>query len=405
MKNIEISQLDRRQATSPSGAGLSSTFVLALGTFAVGTDAFIVSAFLPAMAEGLSVTPALAGQSVTAFALAYALLAPLIATATSTVPRRKLLVGSLAFLGLANIASALSPTLGFLIISRIAAAAAAAAYTPNAGAVAAAIVRPEIRARALSVVIGGLTAATALGVPLGRIASTALSWRASLALVGLVSLVAAAGVLAVMPTLPGNAPVTLRQRLAVLGRPGVLIVLPLTVLGMAACYTPYAYTIPVLETLLIPAGSVTAMLFLYGLGAVAGNYASGWATDRRGPVTVLVSAYVLMAIALGGLAWLSEAPSAGRYAIVALLMACWGASSWSQTPAQQHRLIASAPQEAPLVVALNSSGIYLGISIGSAIGSHVIEAGSPTALWYGCALAATALVYGLLTALCRSSAR
>jgi predicted MFS family arabinose efflux permease len=240
-------------------------------------------------------------------------------------------------------------------------------------------------------------------VPLGRIASTAVSWRASLTLVGIACFAAAFGVLAVMPKLPGSVAVTLRQRLAILARPGVMIVLPLTVLGMSACYTSYAFTVQVLGSLLIPTPSITSMLLFYGLGAAAGNYASGWATDRLGPITVLILAYALMVVALGGLAWLSSAPVPGIFAIVALLMACWGASSWAQTPAQQHRLIASAPQHAPLVVALNSSGTYFGISIGTEIGSQAIGAGAATILWYGCALAAAALLYVVVTApLCRS---
>ncbi|THF55085.1 MFS transporter [Mesorhizobium composti] len=404
MNNIQINATRPNASSGPAATfGLRSTLVLALGTFAVGTDAFIVSAFLPAMADGLSVTPALAGYSVTAFALAYALLAPVIAAVTSAVARRRLLVAALVILGLANIASALSPTLGILILTRVVAAAAAAAYTPNAGAVAAAIVRPELRARALAIVIGGLTAATALGVPLGRIASTTMSWRASLILVGIVSLAAAFGVLAVMPRLPGNVPVTLYQRLAILTRPGVMVVLPLTVLGMAACYTPYAFTIQVLDFLLVPATSVTAMLLAYGAGAVVGNYASGWATDRIGPNAVLTSAYALMVVAMGGLAWVASAPSPAMIGVVALLMACWGASSWAQTPPQQHRLIAGAPQEAPLVVALNSSGIYFGISIGTAIGSHALSDGAQATLWYGSTIAIVALVYVLLTAMRHNS--
>jgi predicted MFS family arabinose efflux permease len=137
MKNIQIKE--PAAAAAPRGEGARAAWILAMGTFAVGTDAFIVSAFLPRMAEGLSVTEAMAGQSVSAFALAYALLAPVIATATSTVARRKLLVWSLALLGAFNLASALCTSLSALILTRIAAAAAAAAYTPNAGAVAAAL--------------------------------------------------------------------------------------------------------------------------------------------------------------------------------------------------------------------------------------------------------------------------
>jgi predicted MFS family arabinose efflux permease len=390
-------------AASEPAHGLNAVAVLALGTFVVGTDAFIVSAFLPAMAKGLAATTAMAGRSVTAFALAYAFLAPVISTLTATFKRRRLLVLALIFLGLANIGSALAPSLGILIATRIAAAAAAAAYTPNAGAVAAAMVRPEIRARALAVVIGGLTAATALGIPLGHIVSAALNWRAALVLVGVLSFLAAISVLSIMPNLPGGARTTIRKRLAVLRHRQVLVILPLTVIGMAACYIPYAFTIPVLDALLGSSASVTAMLLLYGFGAMAGNHLSGRATDRAGPAPVLACAYALMLGALGAMAFASgNAPAS--WMLVAVLMICWGASSWAQTPAQQHRLISSAPQEASLVVGLNSSAIYLGISIGTAIGSCVMQISTAQTLWCASALAGIALCYVLATAFaCRAA--
>ncbi|NUR91732.1 MAG: MFS transporter, partial [Nonomuraea sp.] len=87
---------------------------LALGTFAVGTDAFVVAGFLPAMAADLGVSPAAAGQSVTVFAVAYAAGSPILATLTARLPRRTLLVAALAVLGLANLGSALAPSLAVL---------------------------------------------------------------------------------------------------------------------------------------------------------------------------------------------------------------------------------------------------------------------------------------------------
>lgn len=376
---------------------LRSTWVLALGTFAVGTDAFIVSAFLPQMARELEVPSSVAGHSVTAFALAYALLAPVIATLTYAMPRRRLLVGSLVLLGISNIASALSWGIGILIITRVAAAACAAAYTPNAGAVAAALAGPRSRARALAVVIGGLTLATALGVPIGHAVSAALSWRASLALVGFVAFVSATAVFFLMPSVPGGIRVTLRQRLEALRRPQVLLILPLTILGMAACYTPYAFTLEVLDALRVPASALTFMLFAYGAGAFLGNYLSGLGTDRVGPVAILSSTYALMTASLGTLAWLGSAQSAVALFLFAFLMVCWGASSWAQSPAQQHRLIASAPEEAPLVVALNSSCIYLGMSIGTTIGGQLVGHSATMLLGCGAGLAGLAFVYLLIT--------
>lgn len=377
--------------------GLGSVLVLALGTFAVGTDAFIVSAFLPEMARELGVTTAMAGQSVTIFALAYALLAPVIATLTAALPRRRLLVAALFLLGLANIASALAPSFGFLIATRIVAAAAAAAYTPNAGAAAAQLVGPEQRARALAIVIGGLSVSTALGVPLGHVASTLFDWRAALTLVGLLAFGALLGVALLMPHLAGSPRVSLVERLSVLRRPHAMIVLPLTVLGMTACYVPYAYTLPLLADLLVPAAWVTFMLFCYGVGAMTGNYVSGVMTDRRGPIAVLVGGYSLLIVALAALLVLSALQVASHAIVVGLLVFFWGAATWSQSPAQQTRLIAAAPEQAPVAIALNASAIYAGIAAGTAIGGATIGHGAPLTLAAGLAAAVLALGYVLLT--------
>ncbi|OMG93466.1 MFS transporter [Achromobacter xylosoxidans] len=376
---------------------LGSTLVLALGTFAVGMDAFIVSAFLPEMAEDLSVSASMAGWSVTAFALAYALLAPVIATMTSTVARRRLLVSSLLLLGVSNIASAACTTLALLILTRVAAAASAAAYTPNAGATAAAMVHPSQRARALSVVIGGLTVATALGVPLGHAISVFMNWRASLAFVGVLSFAAAATVFLVMKPMPGGTAIGLRQRLSVLAKPGVVGILMLTVFGMAAAYSAYAFIISILEGFQIPPANFTMMLFMYGLGAFCGNYLSGWATDRHGPIMTLACAYLVMTLALGGLGLMPSGKELEAIYPISFLIACWGASSWAQSPAQQQRLISLAPQEANLVIALNSSGIYIGIAIGTMIGGQLIGLGGSYPLWAGAALAAIAMCYIMMS--------
>jgi len=387
---------------APGGTGLSSTFVLALGTFAVGTDAFIVSAFLPAMAESMQVSIATAGLSVISFTLAYAIFSPIIAALTSAVPRRQLLITATLILAIANVGSALAPALWILIATRIVAAAAAATYTPSAGAVAAALVRPELKARALAVVIGGLTSATALGVPLGRIASTSLSWRMSLLFVAVVAVAAAIGIMISMPAMAGNPPVSLARRLSVLHRPGVMTILPLTVLGMAACYAPQAFTVQVLRAVSIPDNAVPLMLACYGIGAVVGNFASGAATDRWNAKAVLWCAYLVMLATLASLTWLSRVAGPEWPVIVALLMFTWGASSWAQGPAQQARLIAVAPTEAPLVIALNASAIYFGFAIGSTIGSLAVDVGVTALLGTAAALSVLALAYAIIT--CREGA-
>ncbi|GAA1966806.1 MFS transporter [Catenulispora subtropica] len=381
-----------RAVDSTRPGGLPCTLVLALGTFAVGTDAFVLAGFLPDVAASLRASTSSAGQAVTVFAAAYALASPLVATATARLPRRALLVAALLVLAAANAASALAPGLPWLLASRVVAAAGAAAYTPTAGAVSASLVRPELRGRALAVVVGGLTVATALGVPLGDAVGAVMGWRAALGLVAALCLVTALAAGALMPKLPGAAPVALSARLAALRRPGVAAVLPLTVLGMAAAYTVYAYAVPALHAVGV-AGSGTAwMLGAYGLGAIAGNLVSGVAADRVGPARVLAAGYTLMIATMAAFALLAATGTRAPIA-VALLAAVWGAASWCQTPPQQHRLITAAPAEAPLLMALNASSIYLGIGAGTAAGGLLVPQGAATMFTVAAVLAALSLAW------------
>ncbi|TDD66077.1 MFS transporter [Actinomadura rubrisoli] len=380
-----------------------STLVFALGTFAAGTDAFIIAAFLPKMAQDLGASEAATGQSVTAFSIAYALLCPVLATLTARVPRRTLLISGLAVLMAGNVLAAFSPNLTFLMVARVLAAAGAAAYTPSSFAVAAGLVRPEYRGRALSVVIGGLTIATAVGVPLGALMSRSFGWRTALIMVAVLCAIACAGVRVVMPRMPGAEPVPLRRRLAPLRRWDALQVLTLTILGMGGSYTVYSYAATALEPTGVGSEWIGLMMFLYGAGAVLGNFASGTGTDRYGPRAILTAGYTVQVVALGLLGVLAVLrPSAGPATLVGAgtLVLLWGGATWTQTPPQNNRLIQRfGPADAPLVVSLNSSAIYAGIALGSGIGGVVLNA-RPGAAVYGAAtvIEVLALLLLLLTA-------
>jgi predicted MFS family arabinose efflux permease len=376
--------------------GLRSTLILALGTFAVGTDAYVVAGFLPEMASSLHVSEGTAGQSATAFAITYAVLSPVLATLLARVPRRALLVGALTVLAAANLGSAFAPTFAILMASRVVAAAGAAAFTPNAGAVASSLVPPAERARALAVVVGGLTVATALGVPLGNLAAQALTWHAALALVAALCAVAAAGVFLAMPALPGGPRIPLRRRLTALRHPGVVAVLPLTVLGMASGYGLYAYAVPIMRDLGAGTSAEPWLLFLYGAGAVAGNLIAGTRVDRHGPVRVQFAGYTALTATLGLLTW-ATATDTGWLPLTALLMIAWGTATWFQTPAQQVRLINAAPQETAVVVGLNASALYAGIGLGTVLGGALLPHGTTAALATCTVLAALCLVHLALT--------
>ncbi len=152
----------------PAGGGsLRPVAVLAVGSFAMGTDSFVLAGILPNIAGGLHVSTAAAGQTITVFALTYALAAPLLAGITGALPRKPLMLAALGMFVLANLASAAAPSLGLLLAARVAAGLGAALYTPNASAAATALVEPAtllLAITTLTVTLAALTVATSVPV-------------------------------------------------------------------------------------------------------------------------------------------------------------------------------------------------------------------------------------------------
>ncbi|MFC7741638.1 MFS transporter [Nocardiopsis composta] len=273
-----------------------------------------------------------------------------------------------------------------LIASRAVAAAGAAVYTPNAAVMASVLSPPRFQGRAMAVVVGGMTAATALGVPLGTWLGTALGWRAALWMVALTALVALAG----MALLPGGVRLLRRPRRADAraGPPpaaGGHRADPARLLGS---FTVFAYIAPVFAPVTGGGAVGAALLWVWGLASVAGNLAAGRASDARGPRTVmLVALPVLIAL------FLLVEPAAATLPGAFAWMLLYGGFGWLVAVPQQQRAIAVDPPAAPVLIGLNSSALYGGMSLGGITGGAALAWLEPAQLGYlGAALLAPALL-------------
>ena len=379
----------------PAGGGsLRPVAVLAVGSFAMGTDSFVLAGILPNIAGGLHVSTAAAGQTITVFALTYALTAPLLAGITGALPRKPLMLAALGLFVLANLASAAAPTLALLLVARVAAGLGAALYTPNASAAATALVEPARRGRALAMVLGGLTVGTVLGVPVGTAIGQRISWQASLVFVAVVGLVALLGILATLPSLALPPAVPLRARFALLGNRRVLAIVGVMLLASAASISVYTYVAVVLaHTAHITGTTLAAVLLVWGAGGAVGAFGSGALTDRYGPGRTLLLAITTLTVTLAALTVTTSVP------VVFVVMAVNGAAAWAVATPNNHRLSALAPALPGVVISLNSSGIYLGQALGAAAGGLLLEHQlTPDLLpLVGAALGVVALTAHLLT--------
>ncbi|MET9677508.1 MFS transporter [Streptomyces sp. NPDC006482] len=351
-------------------AGPRAVALLALGSFAVGTDAYAMAGLLPGIGADLDVSVSLAGQSVTAFTLCYALAAPLFSALLARRGTRTLIVTALVVFVVANAGSALAGSYAGLLGTRALAGAGAGLFTPAAATAAAALVPPERRGRALGLVLGGMSAGTVLGVPLGLLVAAGSGWRAALWLVTGIGVVALLGVVTALPAVRGTAAPSLRARIGALGRPRVAVVVAVTFTQTVASLGLYTYLEPVLHRV-ADIGSSVPYLWVWGLGGVCGSLLAGTLVDRTGRPALLA---VVLLGALGGalalLPWSGAVPG-----LVLLPLLLWGVVGWAFVVPQQHRLLAQEAGGGAAAVGLNSSATYLGGAVGSALGGLALAQG------------------------------
>ncbi|MGW9137194.1 MFS transporter [Streptomyces sp. NPDC055681] len=342
-----------------------SLLVLTAAMFAIGTDSFVIAGILPNAAHSLGVDIGTAGWLITAYAFTYAILGPVMAAATTRWPRRTLFLTGLGIFVVGNLLTALVSDFGVALFSRALAGLGGSMVTPTAVAAAAALAPPERRGRAIATVMAGLSAATALGAPLGTaIGSLTGDWRATMLFVSALGLLAAAGIALLLPKIPNPPLVPLRTRLAPLGDRRIGLTLLTTLLLFTGLYIVYSYIAEGLDRATGGSGTTLAiLLFVWGVASTIGTLGSGNLVDRLGSRRIINTALVLLALDFALLPWSSAHLGT---AVVALVV--WGLCGWGFLTPQTHRLIGAMPAAAPMLTGLNSATVYVGVSLAPLLG-------------------------------------
>ncbi len=184
-------------STQPPSPGVHPGLVLgalAMGGFAIGTTEFASMSLLPHFAKDLGVDAPTAGHAISAYALGVVVGAPVIAVAAARWPRRIILIVLMAMFAVAHVLSALAPTFGWMIVFRFLSGLPHGAYFGVAALVAASVAPPHKRARAVAMVMIGLTVATIVGVPLANVVGQWIGWRWGFVIVAVLAGLAATAV-------------------------------------------------------------------------------------------------------------------------------------------------------------------------------------------------------------------
>ena len=371
--------------------------LFSLCNLVIGTGAFMITGILELTARGLGVSVPAAGQAITVYALATALLAPLLLLATGRWPRRHVLMLGLTLFTLGNAACALADTLPLLLAGRVL-MGAGSLFTAVAAGIAVSLVAPARRGQALAFVFLGISLSYVVGLPLGAWLGFERGWQAPL---WAATAASALALLAVAVWVPRDLPAAGAQWAGLgtlLRRADVLLTLGLTLCYFTAIFTVFAYIGPVLQALSpMSSGQLSLTLMFFGLSGVAGTLIGGAANDRFGPLRTLRVQLLLLALTM-----LVLPLARGHWGWLVVVLVAWGTAGFGMMAPQQLRLASMAPSRAPLLMSLNTSMLYLGTALGAAVGGAAgVLVGLDRLPWVGLVFAVIGL--GVLQAGARLS--
>jgi DHA1 family inner membrane transport protein len=338
---------------------------LMLGNLVTGCSVLAPTGMLSELSSGLDVTIRDAGLLITFGAIVLCIGSPITAWLTSRIDRRTLLTATLAVLALANIASAFAPDYTTLRVIRLIMLAVGALYTPQAAGTAALIVPAEKRGSTIAYIFVGWSIATAVALPLITLVASRYGWRAAYGSIGSIGCLSC---LLLAWRLPGGlvgSPVDLKTWADVGRSRMIILLLSITTLQMSGQFVVLTFMGPLLTKLTNAGPDAVALVFaLYGVFGFIGIAIATRIVDSWGAYKTSLLFTLVMLTGITG--W---AVTAGSYPLMACAVAIWGLGFASTNSMQQVRLVNAEPALASASVSLNTSVLYIGQALGSAIGA------------------------------------
>jgi DHA1 family inner membrane transport protein len=361
---------------------------LALGGFAIGTTEFMTMGLLEEIADGIHRTNAETGHIITAYAFGVVVGAPVIVSLGARLPKKELAIGLILALGVGNAITAVSSGYLPVMAARFVAGLPHGAYFGVASLLAASLVRPELRGRAISSVMLGLSVATVAGVPASTLLGQHLGWRSAYWAVLAIAIAAAVMILIFVPHSPANTEASLRGELSALKRPQVLFAVSAGMVGFGGLFAMYSYIAPIVtQDIDLSQSWIAVFTLAFGIGSVLGSWAAGvladWDVERSIAWGFVATVVVLVAFYF-----------TASYVVPALLLVlAVGALGSIVAINLQVRLMDAAGEAQMLGAALNHSALNIANGLGAFFGSVIISAGYAyrATSWVGVVLASLGL--------------
>lgn len=382
---------------SPMRCVLCVVLLVVLG-FILGSSEFIIIGIEQQVADAFGVPLASVGGLVSVFALAYAVLTPVLALTTGRFRRYTLLIVYSLLFCAGNALAAASPTYELLYVARVLLGAVSGGLLAVGVTYLPELLGPKRTSFGISLVYGAFSVAMVVSTSLGKMIAELSSWRVAMWAVLAVSVVVCAALVAVLLRAgETDEPATIRDQIGLLGEPQVLAGMAIFVFGVGGVYVFYAFITPFLEQVAgLSALQASGALMAYGVMCIISNMLSG-IVDARVGMKGLVPVFLVQAGLLFALYLLAGAMPATLLVILGIgssmyVLSVPCISMFMRVARHRH------PKAMMLASSVEPTAFNIGISFGTAVGSAVVAGpGMTSAGLVGACFSLIALALTLVT--------
>ncbi|PRY64365.1 putative MFS family arabinose efflux permease [Vreelandella songnenensis] len=347
-----------------------------IGIFLLVTAEQLPIGLLSQVAASMDVTPGVAGLMVTVPGVVAAFSAPLLPVAVGRMDRRVMLTLLMGVMVIGSALTALASSFVLLLAARVLVGISIGGYWAVAGSIAPRLVPADKVAKAMTIIFGGVAAASVLGVPLGTLLGDFSNWRVAFAALGGFSLLTALALWCWLPPLPPREPVRLKVLAQQFSNRGVRVAVLVTGFVVVGHFVAYTFISPILQEISgVAQRHVGSLLLLYGAAGILGNIAAGMFAARH-PYRAVLAIPSLMLVVVAAFPFLGVQPTSG-----VLMLMMWGAVFGSVSVSIQTWILRTAPNT-EAATALMAFVFNFSIGLGAMVGGRVVDATSlPVTMW------------------------
>lgn len=338
-------------------------------SFVVGMVELIIGGILDLIAEDLNVSLGMAGMLITIFSLTFGIAAPILLVLTAKMERKRLALISLSGFLIGNILAVISPVYSVLFVGRIISAISGSILIILCIVLAANIVEPKYRGRAIGIVNMGVSASLVLGIPIGLSLGNLFGWRAPFVLIVILTIISMFGVYFFMERVPPKPVSSIKEQITSLKNRKVFFAHLTIFMMMSGHSVLYAYLTPYVQTTMgLNENNISLVYLLFGIAAVSGGAVGGTLADKFGAKRIIPTFLVVYALMI-----FTTSPATSIVPLFLVVLVIWGLMSWAVTPAMQSYLMDAAPETSDMQISLSNSALHFGIAFGSLLGGITID--------------------------------